>query len=473
MLLRLVLVIKDKRLETFFSEYFAQSDVRVESLGHLKNPFQKAVRTSADLFVVDTKLMPRPIESAIALLNDLPENPTTIVLHDNDSSEQHADLVTLGADVVLYSGLPKRNLAEVIQATMESRLQLAQKTWSERRPNHHAKISSFISESPQMRIFMDMVQKVIPCNAPVLLLGETGVGKEHLAKIIHSEGPRSTGPFIAVNCAALPETLLESELFGHEKGAFTGAVRPRRGAFELAHGGTIFLDEIGELPPHMQVKLLRVLQEYEVRPVGSEKSMWVDIRVIAATNRNIEQSIKEGTFRQDLYYRLSVFTLSIPPLRERREDIPLIARNYLADFCKKLNKKVDRISEGALKALMQYEWPGNVRELINVIERAVILCQGDTITSEDLPEGICQHVGKQSVIDSLTEIISSEWKHKTLPEIRRQALEIVERSYLQMVLTETRGRVGVAAQKAGIHPRSLFDKMKKYGLRKEDFKLKS
>ncbi len=470
MLLRLVLMLKDKELETFFSNYFSQSDVRIERLGHLKNPFQKAVRTNADIFVLDIKLIPTPIESAIAVLNDLPETPTTIVLHDNDSPEQHADLVTLGADVVLYSGLPRTNLAEAIQATMESRLQLALKNWPNKRINQQKKLSSFVSESPQMKIFMDMVQKVIPCNAPVLLLGETGVGKEHLAKIIHTEGPRSQGPFIAVNCAALPESLLESELFGHEKGAFTGAVRSRRGAFELAHGGTIFLDEIGDLPLHMQVKLLRVLQEYEIRPVGSEKSMWVDIRVIAATNRDIKKSIKDGLFRQDLYYRLSVFTLSIPPLRERYEDIPLLTHHYIEHFSKKLNKKVNRISDRALNALMQYTWPGNVRELINVIERAVILCQGDSITDEDLPEDIYKHISNQSIMESLREIISSEWHQKTLPELRNQLVEIVERSYLQMVLTETRGHLGKAAQKAGIHPRGLFNKMKKYQLDKKQFK---
>jgi transcriptional regulator with PAS, ATPase and Fis domain len=303
-------------------------------------------------------------------------------------------------------------------------------------------------------------------------LGETGVGKEHLAKIIHYEGsPRAQGPFVAVNCGALPENLLESELFGHEKGAFTGAIRSRRGAFEMAHGGTIFLDEIGELPPHMQVKLLRVLQEYEVSPVGSEKSMWVDVRVIAATNRDIEQSIEEGTFRQDLYYRLSVFTLSVPPLRERQEDISHLAKRYLADLAGKLNKEVNGITEDALQALMQYTWPGNVRELINVIERAVILCQGDTITSRDLPENICAPTPDRGLPESLARIITSEWQNKTLPQIRENLLEMVERSYFQLVLTETRGRVGAAAERAGIHPRGFFNKMRKYGLRKEDFKL--
>ncbi len=472
MLLRIILVLKDDRLETFFRGHFAQSNFHVESFGRLKNPFQKAVRTSGDIFVIETRLMPKPIESAIALLNDLPENPTSILLSDNDSSKGQADLLASGADVVLYSGLSKKTLLEAVDATVDARSQLAKQPWLNQRAPRETRIGSFISESPNMKLFMEMLQKVIPCNTPVLLLGETGVGKEHLAKIIHYEGsPRAQGPFVAVNCGALPENLLESELFGHEKGAFTGAIRSRRGAFEMAHGGTIFLDEIGELPPHMQVKLLRVLQEYEVSPVGSEKSMWVDVRVIAATNRDIEQSIEEGTFRQDLYYRLSVFTLSVPPLRERQEDISHLAKRYLADLAGKLNKEVHGITEDALQALMQYTWPGNVRELINVIERAVILCQGDTITSRDLPENICAPTPDRGLPESLARIITSEWQNKTLPQIRENLLEMVERSYFQLVLTETRGRVGAAAERAGIHPRGFFNKMRKYGLRKEDFKL--
>jgi len=198
--------------------------------------------------------------------------------------------------------------------------------------------------------------------------------------------------------------------------------------------------------------------------------MWVDIRVIAATNLNIEQSIKEGSFRQDLYYRLSVFTLSVPPLRERREDIPPLAAKYVSEFAGKFNKVVHRVGEDALQALKQYEWPGNVRELINVIERAVILCQGDTITSRDLPESICEPSLDQGLPDSLTKLISTEWRLKTLPEMRERILEMVERSYFRLVLAETSGRVGAAAEIAGIHPRGLFDKMKKYGLRKEDFR---
>jgi DNA-binding NtrC family response regulator len=321
-----------------------------------------------------------------------------------------------------------------------------------------------------MRIFMDLVMKIIPSSAPILVLGETGVGKEHLARLIHTQGSRSTGPFIAVNCTAIPEQLLESELFGHEEGAFTGAIRSRRGAFELAHGGTIFLDEIGDLPLHLQAKMLRVLQDFEVRPVGSEKSMWVDARVIAATSRNIETEIKTNQFRRDLYYRLSVITLTVPPLRNRKEDIPSLTDHYIAVLSARMKKDVTGISAEALKALTNYEWPGNVRELINVLERAVILCHGEEIATSDLPQVIAAEQQSELSLERFIESLDFGWLDRPLPELKRLLVENLERAYIDRALKATRGRVGEAAKKAGIHPRGMFDKMKSYGLRKEDYR---
>ncbi len=470
MLLRLVLAVANRKLETVLKEHFDQPDIRVESLGRARNPFQRAVRTNGDILIIDADLMPRPIESSISLLNGLPENPTTIVLHDSDSPAEHANLVTLGADVVLYSGLPQETLVEAIETTLESRRHLSRMQMIGSRPGPELRMGSIVAESPQMKIFMDMVEKILVSNAPVLILGETGVGKELLAKVIHAESARSKGPFVAVNCAALPDQLLESELFGHEEGSFTGAVRARRGAFELAHGGTIFLDEIGDLPLHLQAKLLRVLQEFEVRPVGSEKSIWVDNRVIAATNRKVDEEAADGSFRRDLYYRLSVITLTVPPLRQRREDIPPLVEQYLDQFRVKLNKDIEGVSAAALEALAEYEWPGNVRELINVLERAAILCQGEIITLDDLPQGISGDGGRGASLDEVVESLAPGWRGKSLPEVKRLVLDAVERAYLNMALDESRGRVGEAARRAGIHPRGLFDKMRRHGLRKEDFK---
>ena len=304
----------------------------------------------------------------------------------------------------------------------------------------------------------------------MLILGETGAGKEHVARLIHSEGPRSAGPFVAVNCTALPEQLLESELFGHEEGSFTGAIRSRRGAFELAHNGTLFLDEIGELPSHMQAKMLRVLQDFEVRPVGSEKSIWVDTRVIAATNLDIENEIESGQFRRDLYYRLSVVTLTVPPLRRRKEDIPLLVDRFIEQLSLRMNREISGISDEAIRAITEYKWPGNVREMINVLERAVILCHGGEIGLSDLPQVILEESGIALTPGRLIEALGPDWLDRPLGELKEHVLENVERVYLERALRSTKGRVGEAARKAGIHPRGMFGKMKKYGLRKEDYK---
>ncbi|MBF0469578.1 MAG: sigma-54-dependent Fis family transcriptional regulator, partial [Desulfamplus sp.] len=313
--------------------------------------------------------------------------------------------------------------------------------------------------------------QVVSSDATLLILGETGVGKEHLAKAIHAEGPRSNGPFIAVNTAALPEQLLETELFGHEQGAFTGAIRARRGAFELAHNGTIFLDEIGDMPLHLQTKLLRVLQDYEFVPIGGEEPIWVDVRVIAATNKDLEKEIELGRFRRDLFYRISVVSLTIPPLCRRREDIPAMIRNFISYYRKKIGRDVIGISEEAIQLMSRYVWPGNVRELMNVIERAMLLCRTDTINPEDLPESIFNPPGEFNLIPVENQILNTaSWENKTLPEVTAEIINHVERIYIEMVLKKVNGRVGKAAKVSGIHPRGLYNKMRLLGIRKEDFK---
>jgi transcriptional regulator with GAF, ATPase, and Fis domain len=468
MLVRLIFAIKKKETQSYLEQEFSLSDVRVESYGQAKNAWQKVVQSCGDVIVVSKSLIPPPIESGIAMLNNLPENPTTVILTSTDSSEEQAQLFAAGADVVLYAGTSKKNLFEAIVATVESRRQLSQLRFN-RKTRVQPKINDFVSESETMRIFMDEVRQVAPSDSVLLILGETGVGKEHLAKAIHAESPRSAAPFITVNAAALPEQLLESELFGHTQGAFTGAIRSRRGAFEIAHGGTIFLDEIGEMPLHLQSKLLRVLQDYEVNPVGSEKPIWVDVRVIAATNRDLEEEVANGNFRKDLYYRLSVVTLKIPPLSQRIEDIPALARYYINYFRHKIGREVLSISDSAIEVLMQYSWPGNVRELMNVIERAILLCKTDEITQQDLPDVFRHGVNRTERMLGDNEDISA-WKGKTLPDIQQEVFEKVEQLYLQMVLKETGGRVAKAAKIAGIHPRNFYNKMQRLNLRKEDYK---
>lgn len=472
MLVRLAFVLDNRKLEEELETRFSDTDVQVECYGQVKDPLQKVVQSCGDVIVISESLLPRPVESGIAMLNTLPETPTTIILHDHDSAKEHAQLMAAGADVVLYSKIPPDLLVEAIEATLESRRQLVHLDRLERRGMVQPKLSDFISNSEVMKIFIQDVQQVAPSDSMLLILGETGVGKEHLAKAIHAESPRASGPFVALNAAALPEQLLESELFGHERGSFTGATRSRRGAFEQAHSGTIFLDEIGEMPLHIQAKLLRVLQDYEVRPVGSDKSIWVDVRVIAATNRDLEEDVARGHFRKDLYYRLSVMTLIIPPLRDRRDDIPALTRRFINYYRYKIGRDIKQISEQTLKALYNYDWPGNVRELMNVIERAMLICKTDEITLQDLP-GVFQ---KGSALDGQLlpgmNGMPNNWKDKTLAQVQQELMDQAELLYLKMVLTETRGRIGKAAAIAGIHTRSLYNKMKRLNLRKEDFKTK-
>jgi transcriptional regulator with PAS, ATPase and Fis domain len=326
-----------------------------------------------------------------------------------------------------------------------------------------------------MQAFMSVVQRVAKSNTSLLILGETGVGKERLARAIHAESLRSEGPFTAVNCGALPDSLLESELFGHEEGAFTGAVRSRRGWFELSHGGTVFLDEIGEMPLHLQVKLLRVLQEKEIQRIGSEKTVPIDVRIMAATNRNLEEEVGKKRFRRDLYYRLGVVTLTLPPLRERKEDITSLVEGFIDYFSSTIGRDLDGIEEDALGALHKYPWPGNVRELANVIERAVLLSNDLRISLRDFPatiSGAAPHFSGESPRGK-GEDSNAERKamlKKPLKEYREEILEKYETAYLKAMLESTKGRIGRAAKLAGITPRSLFDKMKKYGLKKENFK---
>jgi len=300
-------------------------------------------------------------------------------------------------------------------------------------------LENIIGQSEAMQKVYQMVEKVAPRDATVLIRGESGTGKELIAEAIHRLSRRADGKFIAVNCAALPETLLESELFGHEKGAFTGAEKQKLGRFELASGGTIFLDEIGDVPLSVQVKLLRVLQSKQFSRLGSEQTIQVDVRTIAATNRNLEELMKQGTFREDLYYRLNVFPIYLPPLRERREDIP----ELVVHFLKKHDQPEDKIDAQAMRALMNYHWPGNIRELENIIERMIILSGDDKITVDLLPP---QFSGAIAPRDSLSI------------EIPDQGLSIddVERQLINSALRKAGGNKSKAAKLLGITRRKLY-----------------
>lgn len=325
-----------------------------------------------------------------------------------------------------------------------------------------------VGNSPTLLELLRRVDQVAPADSSVLIYGETGTGKELIARAIHDRSRRKNRPLVKVNCSAISAGLVESELFGHVKGAFTGAFEKRIGRFELADGGTIFLDEVGELPLETQVKLLRVLQEREFEPVGSNRTMRVDVRIIAATNRNLEESIKAGSFRSDLYYRLNVFPLEVPPLRERRSDIPALATFFLARYSRNQGKKIESISAAAMERLKSYSWPGNIRELQNVIERALILSQGPVLELDsDLASVAARHDSPPAVIQA-----SSEMPLQVPSAISHQTLEEVERAHISAVLQETRGVIeGTkgAAKTLGIHPNTLRHRTDKLGIKRSAY----
>jgi DNA-binding NtrC family response regulator len=302
-----------------------------------------------------------------------------------------------------------------------------------------------LGKSKAMREVFDLIRRVADSQTNVLITGESGTGKELVAKAIHFNSDRRSGPFVPVNCAAIPETLLESELFGHVRGAFTDAKGDKRGLFEEAHGGTLFLDEISELPIMLQAKLLRAIQEKEIRRVGSTKAVAVDVRIIAATNLALAEEVKAKRFREDLYYRLNVIEIRMPPLRERREDIPLLVDAFLKKCAEASKKAMKGISEPALSLLVDYPWPGNVRELENVIERAVTLARGEKVMPEDLPPALLGSRGDKKVIDDAVE--------RTLP------LEAVEKEYILRILDKTGGNKYQAAQILGIDRKTLYRKL--------------
>ena len=428
-------------------------------------------RKPFDLVVISKEALPDFSSALIEEMRSVPESPEIVVLTENEEAEERGQLLAVGCLAVVYQGLEGDTFRDVVRTVAERRLADASQR-IRAVPDEDYRLGDYATSSPAMREFLKTARRVASKDCTLLLSGETGVGKGLLARSIHNEGPRSEKPFIAVNCGALNETLLESELFGHEKGAFTGAARSRRGFFELAHTGTIFLDEVGELPLHLQVKLLRVLEDRTVQPLGSEAPIKVDTRIIAATNKDLPAEIEKKRFRPDLFYRLNVVSLTLPPLRERREDIPELARSYVDHFRIKMGGDVAEISPEAMEALLRHPWPGNLRELINAIERAVIMTSGQQIRVEDLPlevqevaPPICQDLEPAKVDDP-----DPAWLDRAWSEVRRRVLEETELRYLTGILRETQGRIGETAKRAGMDPRSLHEKMRKYGLKKEAFR---
>jgi DNA-binding NtrC family response regulator len=302
-----------------------------------------------------------------------------------------------------------------------------------------------IGKGPGMQKVFELIRTVAPTRSTVLIQGESGTGKELVARAIHSESPRREGPFVALSCATLPETLLEAELFGYEKGAFTGALTAKMGKLEMAAGGTLFLDEVADISLKTQIDLLRFLQEREFRRLGGSETIKIDVRIIAATNRDLKELVEAGKFREDLFYRLNVITINIPPLRERKEDIPLLVQHFLEKFSAAIGKRVDKISPQAMSILMEYDWPGNVRELENAIEHAVVISQEDIVLPEALPATILGKGEKRAPL--------------------QKSLRDVEKEHIEKILREVKGNITQAAEILGINRVTLYRKIKEYDIK--------
>jgi two-component system, NtrC family, response regulator AtoC len=400
---------------------------------------------------------------------EYPDVPV-VMITAHGSVENAVEAVKLGAFDYLEKPFEQEQIRQVVAKALNT-FALARR---DARPEEVTGRGRFklIGESSAIKAIYAVVEKVANTPSTVLITGESGTGKELIARALHENSSRHSGPFIKINCAAIPKTLMESELFGYDKGAFTGAVGAKPGRFELAHGGTLFLDEIGEIPIEMQVKLLRVLQESEFERVGGIKTIKVDVRLVTATNRDLLQEIAVGAFREDLFYRLNVVPIHIPPLRERREDIPLLADHFIAKFNERLRKQVTDMAPDAIERLIAHQWPGNIRELENLMERTVLFCEGPQILVSDLPPEISHLAPLPLPVAAVAPAASTTLPDAplaaaggSLKEAVRAQTERVERELILRALEETGGNVTQAARKLKISRKSLQTKMKEFGLR--------
>lgn len=382
------------------------------------------------------------------LQEELPFAPV-IILTGHGTIETAVAAMKEGAYDYLTKPVDVPRLKLLIQKALEKGEALREVTLLRRRLKEVWGFGQLVGKGRTMQEVYRLIELAAPTPAPVLISGESGTGKELVARTLHALSPRSKGPFVAVNCSAIPETLLESEIFGHEKGAFTGALERRVGCFELAHGGTIFLDEVAEMSPSTQAKFLRILEDGTVRRLGGKVEIQVDVRVLAATNKDPLKAMKDGTLREDLYYRLNVFHLSLPPLRDRREDIPLLIQAFIEEFNAKYEKRVKAVDEAALRILLGHPWPGNVRELRNTIERAVIACEADLIAPKYLPPELASTTRDESP-DSITLPLGI-------------TLEEVEKALILKTLASVNQNKTRAAEILGISLKTLHNKLHRYG----------
>jgi len=441
-----ILVVDDEESQrTLLAGFLEKKGYTVTLAASGKAAIEKNRITGFDLAILDLKM---PEINGIETMTQMKEiDPETyfIILTGYGTIESAVEAMKLGAYDYLNKPINLDELELLIERIREEQITHRELEVLREKIEEEFETESFVAESKKMKEVLSLISRVAKADSTVLIHGESGTGKELVARLIHHASNRKNNRFIPISCAALPETLLESELFGYERGAFSGAEKRKIGKFELAHRGTLFLDEIGDLPIGIQVKLLRVLQEFTFERLGSNTPIKVDVRLISATNQSLTEKISQGTFREDLYYRLNVISVELPPLRERKEDIKPLVEHFISKYCCRDKTKIKGISKDALDSLLRYSWPGNVRELENVIERAVVLCRGDLIESRDTP--------------LKTELDKKLYDAESLHE--------VERMHIKMILRTTDWNLSEAAKRLGIHRNTLRLKMKEYEIEKE------
>jgi len=454
---RILIVDDEESFRHMLSVILKKEKYEVETASNGEEALQKVISTPFDQILCDIRM---PQMDGLEFLKEVQKagvESTIIMMSAYGTIDTAIEAMKLGA----YDYISKPFKTDEIILTLrkaEEREQLRRENQLLRREVlREYSFENIVSKNAKMKEIFEVIKKVAPYKSTILIMGESGTGKELVARALHYNSDRSKRPFVAVNCGAIPENLLESELFGHVKGAFTDAIRTKRGLFEEADGGTLFLDEIGELPPQLQVKLLRVLQEGEIRRVGESRPIKVDVRIISATVKDLAREVNEGRFRDDLFYRLNVLPIHIPPLRERREDIPLLIEHFIKKFTQSTNKKVVGIDSKALEVLMNYKWSGNVRELENTIERAVVLADGENIMLENLPPEIREF--KEEEV-SLPPVAEEEYSIK-------KASRILETNLIKKALKKTKGNHTHAARLLEISHRALLYKIKEYGIEED------
>ncbi len=440
--MHIMIVDDDMIVRESFYHWFKRAGYAVEAASSGFEALAKMEKTVFDLLFVDIKM---PKMSGIELLEKVKQDyPDTfvVIITAFGSIETAVDAMKMGASDYMLKPFKPEQLNLVMEKVIRQNKISSEYDYLKRRLGRVIQFENIIGRSPVMENIFEIIQEVAKSDASVLVLGETGTGKELVAKAIHAKSRRNQSPFVAINCGAIPDSLMASELFGHQKGAFTGASQARKGFLEVVLGGTLFLDEVGEISTKMQVDLLRVLDEKKVTRIGSSYPIDVDFRLISATRRNLEEMIAVNTFRQDFFYRINVVTINIPPLRKRKEDIPLLASHFLKKYSEETNKPVDRINRDALSLLCSYDWPGNVRELENAIERAVVLSKTSTLISDDF----------------------SYLKAAEHPPSQDVSLRENEKAYIQRVLEESGWNITKAAVILDINRVTLHKKIKRYKL---------